>query len=791
MPLIGHRLVREAAWFHRRLLLVCATSIGWCVVADSLTAQTTLVSTGSVWKYFDSGSLPGADWYRPGFDDSAWPSGRAQFGWGDGDEATPIAAGVDPKPITTYFRHTFVATNTSFPTLTMRLLWDDGVRVFMNGAEISRLNLPLVPITPTTLAVTNRDSPFENRLVQRGAYYVTRGTNLIAVELHQSADGRDDASFDLELLTGLPFSWPTVSLLSPLDREIVPFGPVNLRAEAGDVDGHINSVEFRARSLAGGNEFLIGTALEDPYQFTWLPAAAGRFAVWARAIDNLGRSTVSTTAHLQVGDVSGAHLARGPYLQSGSTTSIVVRWRTDWFDGTRVAFGTNLANPDAVLTALEETTEHEVKLSGLRPDTKYYYSVGTSEIVLTNGPDFFFVTAPLSAKPTRLWVIGDAGTAGDYQRFVRDAYRVLVQDTATERHTDLWLMLGDNAYQAGTDIEYQVAVFETYQWLLQRSVLWPTIGNHDAASAIPGGSFPYVDNFTLPVNGEAGGVASGTERYYSFDYGNIHFICLDANTSVRTAGSPMLAWLEQDLIATDKDWIIAFWHQPPYTWGTHTSDFEQDLIEMRENAVPLLESYGVDLVLCGHSHVYERSFLLDGHYGFSSTFQKETMALNAGMGRDSDNSTYRKPAGGLGAGRGTVYVVCGNSGEGGLGEFDLHPAMAINHGGFGSIVLDIDGLRLDARYLTHDSEIRDYFTIEKGAPPDDVRPSLSLKRAGGQATISWPTSLRPFRLEATEQLGREEGWSAVPGTPLRVGRRQAVTVDLVRSNEMFRLKADP
>ena len=97
---------------------------------ESLTAQTTLVSTGSVWRYFDSGDSPGTNWQRRDFDDSAWPSGRGQFGWGDSDEATPIAADINPKPITVYFRHTFVATNTSFPTLTMRLAWDDGAVVF-------------------------------------------------------------------------------------------------------------------------------------------------------------------------------------------------------------------------------------------------------------------------------------------------------------------------------------------------------------------------------------------------------------------------------------------------------------------------------------------------------------------------------------------------------------------------------------------------------------------------------------------------------------------------------------
>ena len=790
MPRIGSNSVRAVSlrsWF----LLIAVTVVGLGTAAESLTAQTTLVSTGSVWRYFDSGDSPGTNWQRLDFDDSAWASGRGQFGWGDGDEATPIAAGVNPKPITVYFRHTFVATNPSFPTLTMRLAWDDGAVVYVNGFEISRLNLPLGRPNPTTLALTNRDGALENRLIQRAAFYVTPGSNVLAVELHQSAGGRDDATFDLELLTGLPFSWPTVTLLSPTNGAIVPSGPVNFLAEAGDVDGHVYAVEFRARPLAGGKEIVLGTATVEPFQLSWQPPAPGRFAVWARAIDNSGRSVVSATAHLQAGDITGLRLVRGPYLQSGSTTSVVVRWRTDWFATTHAAFGTNPADLNQTVAASDQTIEHEVKLSGLRPDTKYYYSIGTPQHALASGSDNFFVTAPLAAKPTRIWVIGDAGTADYHQRAVRDAYYDMAREAASERHTDLWLMLGDNAYDIGSDTEYQEAVFDIYQHVLQRSVLWPTIGNHDAGGAAPGGSFPYLDVFTLPVNGEAGGLASGTERYYSFDYGNIHFVCLDANTSLRTAGSPMLLWLEQDLIATDKDWIIAFWHQPPYSWGTHTSDSEHDLIEMRENAVPLLEHHGVDFVLSGHSHNYERTFLLNGHYGYSFTFQPSTMALNAGLGRDPDLSTYRKPAGGLGAGLGAVYVVCGNSGQGGIGEFDLHPAMALNHGGFGSMILDIDGLRLHARYLTEEGVIEDYFTIEKGAPPDDVRPSLSVQRAGDKATVSWPTSLRAFQLEATEQLGHEESWRAVPKTPVRIGRQQKVTVDLVRSNEVFRLKAEP
>jgi acid phosphatase type 7 len=287
-------------------------------------------------------------------------------------------------------------------------------------------------------------------------------------------------------------------------------------------------------------------------------------------------------------------------------------------------------------------------------------------------------------------------------------------------------------------------------------------------------------------------VASGTEHYYSFDYGNIHFICLDANLSLRTNGAPMLRWLEQDLIATDKDWIIAFWHQPPYTWGSHNSDFERDLIEMRENAVPLLESYGVDLVLCGHSHVYERTFLLNGHYGHSTNFNKTSMALNAGLGSDGNGGRYEKPAGGLGANRGAVYVVCGNSGDGGAGAFPLHPAMATNHGGFGSVILDIDGLRLDVRYLTEQGSTEDWFTLDKSVPSETHRPTIRLSRANATSLdLAWPTSLLPYEVEDAGGFDAHHLWGTITNQPVSVGRSNIVKVPLSATNRVYRLRAEP
>ena len=182
-------------------------------------------------------------------------------------------------------------------------------------------------------------------------------------------------------------------------------------------------------------------------------------------------------------------------------------------------------------------------------------------------------------------------------------------------------MLGDNAYERGMDDEYQYAVFDMYPELLRGTVLWPTIGNHDTAQAttVPA-TLPYLQIFSLPAAAEAGGVASGTEKYYSFDYGNIHFVCLDSMTSDRSPGGPMATWLQNDLAATQQQWVVAFWHHPPYSKGSHNSDTETQLVEMRQNFLPILEAGGVDLVLAGHSHSYERSYLIDGHYGTSATF---------------------------------------------------------------------------------------------------------------------------------------------------------------------------
>lgn len=406
-------------------------------------------------------------------------------------------------------------------------------------------------------------------------------------------------------------------------------------------------------------------------------------------------------------------LNRGPYLQQGTDRSVVIRWRTDAAAVGRVRYGASPGILDSFVDAPAAATDHEVRLDGLSAGTTYYYAVGTTAgAVLAGGdPQHFFVTSPPpgAVKPTRMWVLGDAGTKGSSQRAVRDAYTAF---TGT-RHTDLWLMLGDNAYSSGTDAEYQLAVFAMYPEMLRKSVLWPALGNHDAVSADSASqSGVYYDLFTLPRNGEAGGAASGTEAYYSFDYGNVHFICLDSQESSRSPAGPMATWLRADLASTEADWIVAFWHHPPYSKGSHNSDRESNLVEMRTNFLPILEEGGVDLVLSGHSHSYERSFLLDGHYGTSETLSP-AMIKDGGSGREDGTGAYRKSAG-TAPREGAVYVVAGSSGQAGGGSLN-HPAMFVSLDHLGSLVIDVDGYRMDVRFLRETGAVDDSFTLLKGA----------------------------------------------------------------------------
>lgn len=430
-------------------------------------------------------------------------------------------------------------------------------------------------------------------------------------------------------------------------------------------------------------------------------------------------------------------VVRGPYLQSPTENSIVIKWRTGVASNSKVQYGTSLSNLNLVATNNTSTTEHTITLDNLNPATTYYYAVGSTSSLFTIPSDSFrFKTNPIPgiAVPTRVWAIGDFGKGNSEQVAVKNSYL----NYSDSIPTDVWIWLGDNVYDDGTDAEYQQKLFQLngFSDVFNSIPFWPSPGNHDYNEVwqesvffgIPYSNIdfsdhqgPYFDMVHVPTQAEAGGYPSQYELFYSFDYGDVHFLSLNSEvydfTQTFSGINQMKQWIEQDLIQNNKTFTIAYFHQPPYSKGSHDSDDPQELVmkAMREKIIPLLETYDIDLVICGHSHVFERSKLIHGHYGNSFSFEPSTMLKDSTNGNFSQGNAYRKD--GLNnTPDGTVYVVCGNSGSKEDAPSLNYPIMEYVDGGdqaCGSFVMDIYKNRLDGKYLHMDGTVKDEFTILK------------------------------------------------------------------------------
>jgi len=175
-------------------------------MGNQIFSQKIFVPKGAVWKYLDNGSDQGTAWREVDFNDSSWASGPAQLGYNEGDESTLVSYGPDPnnKYITTYFRHSFALEDTSnILNLVVNLLRDDGGVVYINGTEVVRSNMPTGTISYRTKAASGVGGSTEDTFFE---YYIDPsslhlGTNVVAVEIHQSSGTSSDISFDFELKT--------------------------------------------------------------------------------------------------------------------------------------------------------------------------------------------------------------------------------------------------------------------------------------------------------------------------------------------------------------------------------------------------------------------------------------------------------------------------------------------------------------------------------------------------------------------------------------------------------------
>jgi hypothetical protein len=532
---------------------------------------------------------------------------------------------------------------------------------------------------------------------------------------------------NLVTVTNRPFS---VALVTPADGALYN-SPATLALTASAYPGGgatLSSVTFYM--LSNGTSTMLFANAAPPYSNQVSGLANGLYGFFAVVSNSLGATAFSTTNIIIVATLAGGTVTRGPYLGSRGLTNITVRWRTAEDTVGRVRYDTSPGRLGSFADDTTSGTNHSVTLTGLAPDTKYYYSIGTSAGTVLAGANYYFVTAPPTGagRFTRLWFLSDYGGGDATQTAVRDAY---LNYTATNGHgTDIWLTGGDNeqSQTTGADATFQTTVFNVYSNIFQNTPVFPTCGNHDGGS-----NSAYWSIFSLPTQGECGGLASGSQHYYSYDHANIHFISLDAynNGSGAGANSAQLQWLTNDLAQTTQTWIIAYWHEPPYCKNFYNSDTESVCKATREHFNPVLEAYGVDLVMSGHCHALQRTKLINQHYGVSTTFTA-TNQVDGGDGRPDGTGIYIKTTG-----RGTVYVTapagCGldHPGSGTMPAF----AETLSYTIHGCLTIDISSNRLDFKMLSSTGAVGDYFSLLKGVTVPLV--TISPQLTNGMFTVTF------------------------------------------------------
>jgi len=276
----------------------------------------------------------------------------------------------------------------------------------------------------------------------------------------------------------------------------------------------------------------------------------------------------------------------GPYLQNLTSTGVVVRWVTAE-PGNRSNF-----------------VYHRAHVVGGKPNHTYEYAVG--EGAAFKGA---VKTAPVEPVPFRFVVYGDTRTQSDVHARVID--RIVREEPEFVIHT------GDLVADGRVPGQWIREFFGPAAPLMSKTAMFPVLGNHERNSAL------YYNLFELP----------GNERYYSFDYAQVHFIILDSNGPVLPRGrskevrwvdkytrqidafwNRQLAWLEKDLRAhTEARLTVVCMHSPMYS-SSKNKDRQESYERIRRRIKPIFDSNGIDAVFAGHDHFYERNTVDGIHY---------------------------------------------------------------------------------------------------------------------------------------------------------------------------------
>jgi predicted phosphodiesterase len=381
-----------------------------------------------------------------------------------------------------------------------------------------------------------------------------------------------------------------------------------------------------------------------------------------------------------------------PYIQPGNAPNLnkeqkVLIWQTDSIPGKyAVEYTLNIpgqktstAKTSFVKLNLKNKTTflYRANLTGLKFDSEYSYKVSLSGESIADGS---FNTRTKNSQ-TKFAVYGDCGAGTPQQAKI--AWQVFQQKP------QFVLVTGDNVYRSGLENEYRKNFFPYYAAskadsltgapIMKSIPFYMLLGNHDVYGAdldkTPDGLAYFYYN-DLPLNGppvkhavSVKGNANLIKAFnsntgsrfpkmsnFSFDYGNVHIVCLDANPYANPLDPVLVQWLADDIKNSKADWKIVSYHHP----GFNSSKAHYDYQQMRLLS-PVLEQLGVDLVLTGHVHNYQRTLPLTFEPKLDSTGARYVMSEEGRvdgkftLDEKFDGITNTKP-------KGIIYIVTGAGG---------------------------------------------------------------------------------------------------------------------------------
>ncbi len=328
-----------------------------------------------------------------------------------------------------------------------------------------------------------------------------------------------------------------------------------------------------------------------------------------------GEQTWPTAAPLTLSALLTANLSRGPFLQNTTTNGVTIVWRTDVAADSAVEFG-KTPMLGQVVRDPTLSQEHAVVLTGLDPDTQYFYRVvsRTNDLVVTSELDYFRTFKERGS--VSFVYLGDTGQNTPAQTAIGQVMASLLPDLVVHG--------GDVIYGGFDDKTPDTRVFAQYlraTGQMGNTPFFFAVGNHDLnCCGVVGNEQFSLTNFNLnavsfqktfylPTNS-----VTGTEHFYSFDHGDVHFVSLFNPWFAAYDFNPQTvqyAWLTNDLAQTTKPWKMLFFHAPMAHSGQHAlRDFNNnkilDQVEVMKTVGGVAQQYGVQLVLCSHEHNYER-----------------------------------------------------------------------------------------------------------------------------------------------------------------------------------------